>query len=76
MMRDDVKARAVAAIRADKLVGRGSCSMIDECYDDAELAAMLEDRGVTTVRAAVAEARATHRVVHDVMGDRAATRGW
>lgn len=30
----------------------------------------------TTPEGAVAKARATHRVVHDVMDDRAATRGW
>lgn len=27
----------IAAVRKDKLVGRGTCSSIDECYDDAEL---------------------------------------
>ena len=59
-MRDDVKARAVAATRADKLVGRGTCSVIDECYGDTELVKMFEDREITTVRAAVTEARAIH----------------
>ena len=27
----------IEAVRKDKLVGRGSCSSIDECYGDAEL---------------------------------------
>jgi hypothetical protein len=27
----------VAAIRNDRLVGRGTCSVIDECYTDDEL---------------------------------------
>lgn len=72
-MRDDVKVRAVAAVRADNMVGRGTCSVIDECYGDDELVAMFEDREVTTVRGAVAEARATHRVFHAVAADRA---GW
>lgn len=41
-MRDDVKARAVAAIRADKLVGRGTCSAVDECYGDNELDKLID----------------------------------
>ena len=36
----------VAAIRADKIVGRNTCSVIDECYTDAELAAHLDGRGI------------------------------
>lgn len=27
----------VAAIRGHKLIGRGTCTSIDECYDDADL---------------------------------------
>jgi hypothetical protein len=27
----------IEAIRKNKLIGRGSCSSIDECYDDKEL---------------------------------------
>lgn len=72
-MRDDVKARAIAAIRADKIVGRGTCSVIDECYGEAELADLFERCEVTTVRGAIAEARRTHRVYHAVAADRA---GW
>ena len=29
----------IDAIRADKKIGRGSCSTIDECYDDNQLQA-------------------------------------
>ena len=35
----------IAAVRADQKVGRGSCSVIDECYTDAELVAALEEIG-------------------------------
>lgn len=35
--------RLIAAVRADRLVGRGSCSSIDECYEDVELAELLAD---------------------------------
>lgn len=76
MMRDDVKARAIAAVRADKIVGRGTCSVIDECYGDDELIDLFERREATTVRAAVAAARATHKVYHAVAADYAATGDW
>jgi hypothetical protein len=36
----------VAAIRADNKVGIGSCSVIDECYTDAELERELNDAGI------------------------------
>lgn len=35
--------RAVAAIRADKKVGRGTCTSIDEAYSDAELTQYIRD---------------------------------
>ena len=47
--------RLIAAVRADRLVGRGSCSSIDECYEDAELAELLA--GCKTEKEAIATAR-------------------
>lgn len=47
----------VAAVRADKAVGRGSCSSIDECYDHAELLEALVQAGCQTPRDAVKWAR-------------------
>ena len=47
----------VKAIRNDDLVGRGSCSSIDECYDDKELAQQLDDYSIHTPVAAVKWAR-------------------
>lgn len=72
-MREDVKARAVAAVRADEIVGRGTCSVIDECYEDAELVALFERHEATTVRAAVAAARRAHKVWHAHADEIAAT---
>lgn len=43
----------VEAIRANPKVGRGSCTNVDECFSDAELAKALEEAGVTSVRGAV-----------------------
>ena len=47
----------VKAIRNDALVGRGTCSSIDECYDDSELAQQLDDYSIHTPVAAVKWAR-------------------
>jgi len=47
----------VKAIRNDALVGRGTCSSIDECYDDSELAQQLDDYSIHTPAAAVKWAR-------------------
>jgi hypothetical protein len=49
-------------IAADRRVGRGSCSVIDECYTDAELAEELGKAGCTTVMAAVRRARKQDRL--------------
>ena len=43
------------AVRNDPLVGRGSCSMIDECMDDSEVLEMVSD--CLSERAAVNIAR-------------------
>lgn len=49
----------VAAIRADAAVGRGSCSSIDECYEDTELVSALDRESIQTAHDAVRWARAT-----------------
>lgn len=40
-------ARAIALVRADPKIGRGTCAMVDECMDDGEvlehLAMMFDD---------------------------------
>ena len=43
----------VEAIRSSKIVGRGSCSSIDECMSDAELVQELDDDKVTDPTKAV-----------------------
>lgn len=47
----------IAAVRNDVKVGRGSCSVIDECYSDRELAEALADADINTVKGAVEWAR-------------------
>jgi len=33
----------ITAVRKDSLVGKGSCSSIDECYDDSDLWEVIEE---------------------------------
>ena len=47
----------IKAIRNDALVGRGTLSSIDECYDDSELVKQLDDYNIHTPAAAVKWAR-------------------
>jgi hypothetical protein len=37
---------AIKAVRASDLIGVGSCSTYDECYDDEELAEHIENIGI------------------------------
>jgi len=48
----------VVAVRADRKVGRGTCSYIDETMTDAELLEQVERVGAKTPTAAVREMRA------------------
>lgn len=43
----------VQAIRKHPKVGEGSCTVIDECYTDAELIEELDEDGITTPEGAV-----------------------
>lgn len=56
-VRQAVGRELVAAIRADKLVGRGSCTSVDECWTDEDLTEYLARDDVTTVEGAVRWAR-------------------
>ena len=47
----------ISAIRADELVGRATCSSLDECFTDDELSTLLDAANVHTVPGAVAWAR-------------------
>lgn len=47
----------VEAIRGDEKVGRGTCSVIDECYTDAELTDFVVGAKCKTIKAAVKAAR-------------------
>mgnify|MGYP006271727315 CR=1 FL=1 len=65
MSMDPQDTMMIAAVRADQKVGRGSCSIIDECYTDAELAAALANNGIATVGGAVAWARDVERLFRE-----------
>ena len=45
--------KLVKAIRDHHLVGVGTCSTIDECWEDAEIAEALEQDGITTETSAI-----------------------
>ena len=61
------EARMIEAISKDKLVGRGTCSYANECYDDEELLEVLRERKITTQRKAVSEWRSIEKILrgHD-----------
>lgn len=50
----------IEAVRSDKLVGRGTCSVIDECYTDEELLEVIA--GARSEAGAVRKARARHNL--------------
>lgn len=43
----------IDAIRSNSVVGRGTCTTIDECYDACDLVAELDDAGITDPKEAV-----------------------
>ena len=43
----------VVAVRADSMVGHGTCSYMEETMDDADLLKEIEDAGAKTPKAAV-----------------------
>lgn len=55
----------IAAVRSDVKVGRGTCSVIDECYSDRELATALAEAKINTVKAAVKWARDVERLFRE-----------
>lgn len=59
----------IAAIRFDPVVGRGTCTDIDEAYTDEEILALLDVLGATTPEEAVRAARSTQRVRDEVYRD-------
>jgi hypothetical protein len=62
---DEAMAGWIAAVRQDDRVGRGSCSVIDECWTDAEIAAALEREGVRGRARVIAWARRVDRIYRE-----------
>jgi len=54
-------AAMVKAVRADKKVGRGTCTEIDECYTDDELIQMFKEGDVESCEKAVTWCRMLQR---------------
>ena len=52
-MRTESTDLRVKAIRDHKLVGRGTCSNIDECYEDDDLTEELDEENIKTPEEAV-----------------------
>lgn len=75
-MDNNITTAMVAAIREDEEVGRGSCSVIDECYGEDELREALEDAGITTSRRAVAWARRLNAAYWANAREIAGSEGW
>lgn len=59
---DEQMKALILAVRNDRFVGQGTCSVIDECFDDAELADMLVKENCVTEAAAVECARDRHEL--------------
>lgn len=69
-MNEPIKtADMVEAIRADTIVGRGSCSPVDECFTDDELVEFLRLGRKRTIKGAVAAAREYHDLWAEVGDD-------
>ena len=43
----------IAAIRNHPKVGRGTCTSVDECWDDKDIIEFLDDNNVTTEEGAI-----------------------
>lgn len=63
----------VIAIRADQLVGRNSCSPVDECFSDLELIEELERQHCWKPVSALRWARRYHRLWAEMLTERG---GW
>ena len=55
----------IQKVREDHLVGRGTCSVIDECYTDAELEEALRDAGIKGKIESVRWARRVERMYRE-----------
>ena len=57
----------INAIRTDSKVGAGSCSSIDECWDDEDLKYLIADAGAQTPAQAVKVARKYEALRNDAI---------
>jgi len=57
----------IEAIRNDDLVGQGTCSVVDECYDDEAIVMLFDFNARTTPKQAIKSARES-QLLHLEMG--------
>jgi hypothetical protein len=58
----DIRMQAwIQQVRQDHIVGRGSCSVIDECYTDSELEELITQSGVRGAQQVRFLVRRVHR---------------
>lgn len=62
---DEAMAGWIRQVRRDHIVGRGTCSVIDECWTDEELAAALRRDGVRGWQAVRFWVRRVHRAYQE-----------
>ena len=62
----------VKAIREDKMVGRGTCTYIDEAFEDSELLEWLDEAEVPGMQEAVEWARDYERLKIEMAAEREA----
>jgi len=56
----------VQAIRMDPVIGFGTCSVVDECYDDGDLIERLDEAAAVSDEEAVRHFRWIHEIYEDV----------
>jgi len=65
----------VDAVRKDPQIGRGTCSTIDECYDDSEIVEVIRDEGLATADALLASLYSAENIWRDRADDALAAGG-
>ena len=56
--------RLVKAVRSARMIGEGSCSVIDECYTDQELKESIRKKGITEIAETMQHFQEIHKGYH------------
>ena len=60
----------IAAIRNDETIGRGSCSVIDESWEDEEITDELKRHGISDDPENIEDAIAHMTIIHEIWKER------